>query len=83
MITNACIPGAIQLVPDEIVSLKRALDRAYIRLRERARSDWERHYGRKSDPTNAIVRVRITASTKPASSAFFRPDVLASRPQPA
>jgi hypothetical protein len=42
--------GAKRPTPDEIKGLERALDKAYARLRERARAEWLRHHGRKPDP---------------------------------
>ena len=49
---------------DEIKGLERALDKAYARLRERARTEWLRHHGGKADPADARVSVRVTTSTK-------------------
>lgn len=42
----------------EVEGLRRALDQAYARVRERARTDWERRYPH-GDPSDACVRVRI------------------------
>ena len=61
--------GAGPSVADEIVELERALDRAYTRLRERARANWARYPGSECDSANAIVRVRVTATDTPRPSA--------------
>lgn len=42
----------------EAQGLRRALDRVYARIRERARAEWELHHSG-SDPADACVRVRI------------------------
>ena len=57
--------GAKRPTPDEVKGLERALDKAYARLRERARAEWLRHHGGKPDPADTRVRVRITAESKP------------------
>ncbi len=63
--------GTNQSVADEISALERVLDRAYSRLREEACGDWERYQGSKSDPTNAIVSVRVTATENPPPPDIF------------
>jgi hypothetical protein len=46
------------LVASEIESLRRALDKSYTQLREKARAEWQRRcVGR--DPSDACVHVRI------------------------
>ena len=44
---------------DAIDNLRRALDLGYARMRERARSEWERNVAGK-DPSDACVSIRIT-----------------------
>ncbi len=43
----------------EVQGLRRALDRVYARIRERARAEWELHH-RDSEPSDACVSVRIS-----------------------
>lgn len=57
--------GAKRPTQDEVKGLERALNKAYSRLRERARAEWLRHHGGKADPADARVSVRITAGSKP------------------
>jgi len=65
-------------VADEIAELERALDRAYTRLRERARATWEQYQGSESDSANAIVHVRVTATdtARPSASSERKPRLL-------
>ncbi len=48
--------------------LNRALDEAYARLREGARTEWLRHYGGKKEPADARVSVTVTATQNLLSS---------------
>ena len=45
--------------PDEVAGLRRALDKSYSRLRERARVAWERHHAGE-DPADSSVSVQVT-----------------------
>jgi hypothetical protein len=42
----------------EVQSLRRALDKSYAKLRERAEAEWQRRCAGR-DPSDACVRVRI------------------------
>jgi hypothetical protein len=42
----------------EVQSLRRALDKSYAQLRERAQAEWQRRCAGR-DPSDACVRVRI------------------------
>jgi hypothetical protein len=54
---------------DEVAGLDRALDKTYIRMRERARAAWEHHHAGE-DPSDACVSVRIApAADASATSA--------------
>ncbi len=44
--------------------LRRALDRSYDRLRQRAQAEWERYYGM-GDPADACVSVRVENGERP------------------
>jgi hypothetical protein len=43
---------------NEVQGLRRALDKSYAQLRERAQAEWQRRYAGR-DPSDACVRVRI------------------------
>lgn len=61
---------------EEITGLETALQKAYARLRERARAAWERYRAGKIDPADASVSVRINATIK-------RPVASLPKPKPA
>jgi hypothetical protein len=62
------LAGANRPTQDEIKGLERALNKAYSRLRERARAEWLGHQGGKEDPADARVSVRITAGSQAAAA---------------
>jgi hypothetical protein len=55
---------AFRLSEDEIKGLRRALDKTYARLRERALAEWKREHSA-NDPADACVTVRITPAARP------------------
>ena len=50
----------------EAQGLRRALDRVYVRIRERARTEWELHH-RGGEPSDACVSVRISGNGSAAN----------------
>ena len=51
-------------VPNEVEGLKRALDRAYASLRERAYAEWQCRYGGTREPADSSVSVRVTGANR-------------------
>lgn len=51
-------------VPNEVEGLKRALDRAYASLRERAYAEWQYRYGGMREPADSSVSVRVTGANR-------------------
>lgn len=48
---------------EELLGLRRALDRAYARVRGCARAEWERHHAGK-DPADYCVSVRVASGDR-------------------
>lgn len=74
---------AFRLTEEEIKGLRRALDKTYARLRERALAEWKREHSA-NDPADACVTVRITraARTKPELPAPKKPAPRSLVPKP-
>ena len=49
----------------ELRALEQELDRAYARMRERARYEWSLRQSQKNDPADATVSVRVSAASAP------------------
>ena len=60
--------GESEHARNEIQGLRRALDKSYAQIRERAQAEWQRRYAG-GDPSDACVRVRIAQGCGPEALA--------------